>query len=243
MFIYGHHPVLEALNGTRPLEKVYFQQDIRGEFEREVRHLCRVREIPMQVVPREKLNRLVKGAHQGIIAAVPLIEYMKIDQVLPFILEKGEIPLFVLLEGVTDVRNLGAIARSALVSGAHALVLPKNNSALLNEDAMKASAGALDRLPICRENSIGTAIDFLKLNGVQIVAADLADDIEPIYKIDLTMPTAILLGSEGEGLPTNLLKKCDFVAKIPQTAEFDSFNVGVAAGICLYETMRQRAAM
>lgn len=241
MLIFGHHPVLEALYATdRPLEKVFFQQGLRGDFEKEVRRLCRERDVPLQVVPKEKLSRLVKGQHQGIVAAVPLIDFMKIEDVLPFIFEKGELPLLVMLDGVTDVRNVGAIARSALVAGAQALILPKNNSALLNEDAMKASAGALNLLPVCRENNLQTAIDLLQMSGVQVVATALGERSRPIFEADLTIPTALLLGSEGDGLPPVLLKKADFVAKIPQKAEFDSFNVSVAAGICLYEAMRQR---
>ena len=232
---------MEALQSGQPLEKVFFQQGLRGDLEKEVRHLCRVRDIPMQVVPREKLGRLVKGAHQGLVAAVPTIEYQKLSDVLKSVVEAGETPLFIVLEGVTDVRNVGAIARSALVAGAHAIVLPKNNSALLNEDAMKASAGALNHLPVCRENSVSHVIDFLKNNGVRVVATDLLDESEPIFSVDMTGPTAILLGSEGEGLATNLLKKSDHVCKIPQTVDFDSYNVSVAAGICLYEAIRQRS--
>ncbi len=241
MLIFGIHPVMEALHSGRPLEKVFFQQGLRGDLEKEVRHLCRERDVPMQIVPREKLTRLVKGQHQGMVAAVPLIEYQRIEDVLPAIFDSGEVPMLIVLEGVTDVRNVGAIARSALVAGAHAIILPKNNSALLNEDAMKASAGALNTLPVCRVNSISQLMDFLKTSGVQVVATDLMDESAPIFTVDMTGPTAILLGSEGEGLATNLLKKADHVSKIPQTVDFDSYNVSVAAGICLYEAVRQRA--
>ncbi len=243
MLIFGTHPVLEALRGGQPLEKVFLQIGLRGEVEKETRHLCRERGVPLQFVPREKLSRLVKGAHQGIVAAVPTVEFQKLEDVLPQIFEKGETPLLIVLEGVTDVRNVGAIARSALVAGAHAVVLPKNNSALLNEEAMKASAGALNHLPVCRENSLSAAIDFLKNSGVTVVATDLMEESQPIFAVDLTGPTAILLGSEGEGLATAILRKADHIAKIPQTVDFDSYNVSVAAGICLYEAIRQRASV
>ena len=140
-YIYGHHPVTEAIRAGKPVEKVFFQQGERGEMEKEIRHLTKEYGIPLQVVPREKLNKMVKGQHQGVVAYLSLVEYVSLEDVVPFVFEQGEVPLLVLLDGVTDVRNFGAIARSAECAGVHAVVVPQSGSALANEEAMKASAG------------------------------------------------------------------------------------------------------
>jgi 23S rRNA (guanosine2251-2'-O)-methyltransferase len=241
--IYGHHPVAEAIRAGKAVEKIYFQQGIRGEMEKEFRHLAKEHGIPLQVVPREKLNKMTKGAHQGVIAYLALVEFLSIEDVLPFVFEQGENPLFVLLDGITDVRNFGAICRSAECAGAHAVVVPQAGSAPANEEAMKASAGALARIRICRVRSLFSTVEYLQESGVQVVATALGERSRPLYEADLQGPTAILMGSEGEGVHPKLLRMADAVVKIPQATDFDSFNVSVATGIVLYEAMRQRASL
>jgi 23S rRNA (guanosine2251-2'-O)-methyltransferase len=238
--IYGHHPVVEAIRAGKPVEKVLFQQGVRGELEKEIRHLTKEFDIPMQVVPREKLNKLVKGAHQGVVAWLALIEYQNIEDVVPFIIESGEQPLLLLLDSITDVRNFGAICRSAEVMGVHAVVVPQSGAAPANEEAMKASAGAIAKIRLCRVRSLFSTVDYLKQSGFQIVATALSDKAKWVHEADFNMPTAILLGSEGEGLHPKLVKMSDVVTKIPQATDFDSLNVSVAAGIMLYEALRQR---
>ena len=239
-YIYGHHPVTEAIRAGKPVEKVFFQQGERGEVEKEIRHLTKEYGIPLQVVPREKLNKMVKGQHQGVVAYLSLVEYVSLEDVVPFVFEQGEVPLLVLLDGVTDVRNFGAIARSAECAGVHAVVVPQSGSALANEEAMKASAGALARVRLCRVRSLFSAVEWLQQSGIQVVATALGDRTVPVYQADFTLPTAILMGSEGEGVHPKLQKMSDAVVRIPQATDFDSFNVSVAAGIVLYEAMRQR---
>ena len=239
-YIYGHHPVTEAIRAGKPVEKVFFQQGERGEVEKEIRHLTKEYSIPLQVVPREKLNKMVKGQHQGVVAYLSLVEYVSLEDVVPFVFEQGEVPLLMLLDGVTDVRNFGAIARSAECAGAHAVVVPQSGSALANEEAMKASAGALARVRLCRVRSLFSAVEWLQQSGIQVVATALGDRTVPVYQADFTLPTAILMGSEGEGVHPKLQKMSDAVVRIPQATDFDSFNVSVAAGIVLYEAMRQR---
>ena len=238
--IYGHHPVAEAIRAGKPVEKVFFQQGIRGDMEKEFRHLAKEHNIPLQVVPREKLNKMTRSNHQGVAAYLSLVAFQSLEDVLPFLYEQGETPLLVLLDGVTDVRNFGAICRSAECTGAHAVVIAQSGAAPANEEAMKASAGALARIRLCRVRSLFSAVEWLQESGVQVVATALAERSVRLFDADLTLPTAILMGSEGEGVHPKLLKMADKVVKIPQATDFDSFNVSVAAGIVLYEASRQR---
>lgn len=238
--IYGHHPVVEAIKAGKPVEKVFFQQGLRGELEKEIRQLTKARDIPMQVVPKEKLNKLVRGNHQGVAAWLALVEYHDLESVLPAILAQGEVPLLLLLDGITDVRNFGAICRSAECAGVHAVVVPQSGAAPASEDAMKASAGALARIRLCRVRSMYSTVEWLQQSDVQVIATALAPQAIPVYEADLRQPTAILMGPEGEGLPQKLLRMSDQVAKIPQLTDFDSYNVSVATGIVLYEAIRQR---
>lgn len=238
--IYGHHPVVEAINAGKAVEKVLFQQGLRGDLEKEIRHLTKAHDIPLQVVPREKLNKLARGNHQGVAAWLALVEFQSLEDVLPFVFEKGETPLLLLLDGITDVRNFGAICRSAECLGVHAVVVPQSGAAPANEEAMKASAGALARVRVCRVRSLFSTVEWLQQSGVQVVATALADRSVPLYQVDFGLPTALLLGSEGEGVHSKLLRMSDVVTKIPQATDFDSFNVSVAAGIVLYEALRQR---
>lgn len=238
--IYGRHPVLDAIKGGTSIDKLLLQQGTRGEFEKEIRHLSKTFRIPLQVVPKERLGKLVRGNHQGIIGMLALIPYYRLEDVLPMIYEKSETPLIMLLDGVTDVRNFGAIARSAELCGAHALVIPRKGSAQINSEALKTSAGALSKLPVCREGSMVKAIEFLQLSGIQVLASHLKAT-KLIYDLDLKGPTALILGSEDKGVSPAIADQADELFLIPQKGTTDSFNVSVAGGIMLYEVVRQRS--
>jgi 23S rRNA (guanosine2251-2'-O)-methyltransferase len=239
--IYGRHPVLEAVTSGKPIHKVLFQEGLRGEFEKEVRHTCKQYNVPVQIVPKERLNKFVKGNHQGIVGFISLAEFSSIEHILPLIFEREQNPLLVILDGVTDVRNFGAIARSAEVCGAHAIIQAAKNSAHINEDALKTSAGALTKIPVCRESSLINTIEYLQNSGIQVVASDLTGR-KKIMEIDFVSPVAIVVGSEGEGVSHAILQRVNERFIIPQFGETDSFNVSVAAGIMLYEAVRQRLA-
>jgi 23S rRNA (guanosine2251-2'-O)-methyltransferase len=237
--LYGRHPVVDALENGRTIEKVLLSNAIHGEFEKRLRFLCKEANVPLQVVPKEKLNSITRKNHQGVLAFVSPIPYYTLEDIIPMIYDKGETPLIVLVDGVTDVRNIGAIARSAEASGAHALVLPKKGSAQINEEAMKSSAGALTMLPVCRVNSLMHAVEFLQLNGITVIAADLKGD-KMLYDLDLTGPTAIVMGDEAKGVNRMLLELVDEHFLIPMRGKTDSYNVSVATGIILYEVMKQQ---
>lgn len=240
ILIYGRHPVADAIKAGKEFEKVYMQQGLRGEAEVEIRKLCREHQIPLSIVPREKLSKLSNnGNHQGILGSLAIVSYQKLEDIVPHIFEKGETPLLLLLDGVTDVRNFGAIARSAEVMGAHAIVVPQQGGALINAEAMKTSAGALSKIPVCREKNLSNVLDYLGQSGVAVVASDLQAKNQ-IFDIDFTRPTAILIGSEGEGVNKALLRRADDTFIIPQSGSTDSLNVSVATGVILYEVVRQR---
>lgn len=242
-FIYGRNPVLEALEEDKPVDKVLLQQGTRGELEIKLRHLCKQKEIPLQVVPKERLERLVRGNHQGVIALLTAVEYQKLEDLLPWWMDQGIDPLLVLLDGVTDVRNVGAIARSAEVLGAHAIILPAKGGAALNADAVKTSAGALLRIPVCRHSSLMQAITLLKESGVRVVCTALHAQSTPIHNADLLGPLAIIMGSEDTGVNQALIKAAHQVVHIPQLGKTESLNVSVATSIVLYESLRQRTKL
>lgn len=237
--IFGRHPVVEAIEGGQTIEKVLLQQGTRGELEKTLRHLCKEHGIPLQYVPKEKLGSIARGNHQGVVAMIAPLSYQDLDQILSKLVEEGKAALLLLLDGITDVRNFGAIARSAEICGAHALVVPMQGSAALNAEAIKASAGALTRIPVCRQSSLLTAVDLVKSYDIQVLASSL-ERSQPIYEADLKKPTAIILGSEGKGIQPPLMRAATQRVYIPQVGQTDSFNVSVAAGIMLYEAVRQR---
>jgi 23S rRNA (guanosine2251-2'-O)-methyltransferase len=237
--IYGRHPILEAIEVGKTIEKILFQQGLRGELEKEIRHLCRDHEIPLQVVPKEKMNRVVSGNHQGVIAYTSPMMYQKIEALLPEILKKKGNPLLLILDSITDVRNIGAIARSAEVLGADGIILGMHGTAPINADAIKASAGALTRIPVCRENSLANTVTYLQEMDLVVQVSDLKGD-KLVNQCNWREATAIILGAEGSGVHPSLLKAADQKFIIPQHGEINSLNVSVAAGIILYEVMRQR---
>lgn len=222
------------------MEKVILQQGVRGDFERSLRLLTKKMNIPLQVVPKERLNKWTRGNHQGVVGLLSPIRYYQLEDVLPGLYEQNQAPLLLLLDGVTDVRNLGAIARSAECLGAHALVVPRKGSALINAEALKTSAGALTKIPVCREQSLASAVKWLRLSGVRIFASDLKAK-KRLQDIDWTGPSAILIGSEGRGINPALSREADEQFVIPQIGTTDSLNVSVATGIMLYEVLRQRS--
>lgn len=237
--IFGRHPVLDALNAGQEIDRVILQQGTRGEFEKEIRHACRRSDVLLQVAPKERLDRLVRGNHQGVVAYAALIQYQPLDDVLASVFERGETPLLLMLDSITDVRNLGAIARSAECSGVHALILPAKGSAQINAEAIKTSAGALHNLPVCRVNSLVSTMQRLQDSGVKALAGDLQAE-HLLFETDLTGPLLLIAGSEGEGVSQALLSRINERFIIPQAGTTNSFNVSVATGIMLYEVMRQR---
>lgn len=237
--IYGRHPITDAIENGMSIDKIMMSQSVKGPFEKELRKTCKERNIPLYIVPKDRLNNITKKNHQGVLGLLSHVEYQLIEDIFPLIYERGETPLVVVLDSVTDVRNMGAIARSAEATGAHALIVPHKNTAQINAEALKTSAGALSKIPVCRTASLGNAIDYLLMNGVQVVAADLKGE-EMLYELDLTVPTAIVMGAEGEGIRPHIVRKATNLFRIPMNGTTDSFNVSVAAGIVLYETIRQR---
>lgn len=237
--IYGTRPVLEALQAQKDIDKIFVQKDARGEQIKELLHHARELQVPISFVPVEKLNRFTRQTHQGVVCLLSPINYSTLDTVLPGVFEKGETPLILILDRVSDVRNFGAICRSAECSGVHAVVVPSRGAAQINSDAVKASAGAVFNIPICREESLKKTILFLKSSGVQVIACTEKAG-QYIFETDLSLPTAIILGSEEDGISSELLLKSDFLAKIPMSGKTASLNVSVSAGIVLYEAQRQR---
>jgi|SRR5690606_6972322 len=237
--VFGIRAVIEAVKNGREIESVYIQRGLSGSLMQELKEVLKARQLTYQLVPVEKLNRLTPKNHQGAAAFISPIVYQKIEDVIPQIYERGETPLILILDRVTDVRNIGAIARSAVCAGVHALVVPSKGSAQINPDAVKTSAGALFALPVCREESLVKTARFLQESGLQVIACtEKTDDL--IYKPDFTVPSAIIMGSEEDGISTELIRMADHLAKIPMYGDIASLNVSVSAGIILYEAVRQR---
>lgn len=237
--IIGRHPIIDAIHNGNSFDKIILQKNIDRDFDNEIKELSKRFKIPLQIVPKEKLNRIYNGQHQGVIGFLSLVDYFELEDVLPMIYEQSETPLLLLLDGITDVRNFGSIARTAECSGVHAIILPLKGSAQINPEALKASAGALTKMTICRTPSIVKAINLLQLNGIQVYASSLGAE-KAIYDLDFNGPTALVIGSEGDGVSSAVLKKADQQFIIPQKGTSDSFNVSVATGIMLYEVGRQR---
>ena len=238
-FIFGLRPVIEAIESGKEIEKVFLQTNLTSAVAKDLQRLIRENNIQFQYVPLEKLRRITPKNHQGVVAYVSEIVYQKIEDILPFLFENGKIPLILVLDEITDVRNMGAIARAAECAGADAMVIPQKGSALINAEGMKASAGALNILPVCREKSLADTVHFLQTSGVQVLAC--TEKAETSYaNMDLTVPTAFIMGSEGKGISAELLRLCDKQMKIPLMGKIDSLNVSVAAGIVLFEALRQR---
>lgn len=238
-FIYGIRPVIEALKAGKEIDKLLIQAGLKGEGYRQLQLLIKELEIPSQYVPVDKLNRLTRQNHQGVVAFISEISYQKLDSVIPFIYEQGRIPLLLVLDRITDVRNFGAIARTAECAGTDALLIPARGSAMINSDAIKTSAGALYKLPVCRCPDMRESIIFLKNSGLRIMAA--TEKAGTSYtSADFTMPMTLIIGSEENGISDEYLKMADDIIAIPLQGEIASLNVSVATGIILFEILRQR---
>jgi len=237
--IIGRQPLVEALQSGKSIDKILLQKNTSGEAINAIRLLARENNIPIQLVPVEKLNGMTKANHQGIVAFVARVIYMDLQQVIDHVVSEGILPLFLMLDGVTDVRNIGAIARSAVCCGAQAIIIPDKGVGALNEEAMKSSAGALEMIHICRVNSLLKAVDTLHLNGIKVFTSEMRAT-ENVFELPFTDPCCIIMGDEGKGVQPYLAKAADHFFKIPMAGTFDSFNVSVASGIILYEAMKQR---
>lgn len=238
-YIFGLRPVIEAIESGKEIEKIFLQTNLTSAVAKDLQRLLREHNILFQYVPIEKLNRITRKNHQGVIAYLSEITYQKIEDILPFLFEQGKIALLLLLDEITDVRNMGAVVRTAECAGADAVIIPQKGSALINAEGMKASAGALNIVPVCREKSLADTIRFLQTSGVQVLACNEKTET-PYTDIDLTVPTAFIMGSEGRGISGELLSLCDKQVKIPLMGKIDSLNVSVSAGVVLFEAVRQR---
>ena len=236
--IFGIRPVVEAIEAGREIEKLYIRKGAEGQLMTELRDLCLRHRVRVQEVPVEKLNRLVRGNHQGVVAQTAAIAYVELADILERVPE-DETPLVVVFDGVTDVRNFGAIARSAECAGAHGLIAPLKNSAPVNAEAIRASAGALTTIPVCRVGSIRNTLKTLQAEGFQVVAAT-EKSRKLLYDADLRRPTALVMGAEETGISKEVLKLCDERLAIPLIGRIESLNVSAAAAVMLFEVVRQR---
>ena len=237
--IIGRQPLIESLQSGKNIDKILFQKNITGDAVGIVRKLAREKNIPIQYVPAEKLNAITRSNHQGMIAFKALVDYMNLQQVIDHVVGSGQIPLFVILDGITDVRNIGGIARTAVCCGAQAIIIPDKGVGALNEEALKSSAGALEKINVCRVNSLMKAVDDLHLNGISVFSSDMKAG-QKLRELDFKVPSAIIMGSEERGVFPGLIKISDDTFSIPMAGDFESLNVSVAAGIILYEAMSQR---
>ena len=237
--VFGVHPVQELLRSGKEIEKVFLQAGVRSPEHSDIASRCRSMQVPVQYVPLEKMNRLTRKNHQGVVALVCPIEYQPLEKVIPLLYEQGRDPFVLLLDRVTDVRNFGAIARTAYAAGADAIVVPAKGSSLINGDAMKASAGALSHINICRVENLKDAIDFLKDCGLRVVGFT-EKARQSLWDADLTGPLCVMMGSEEDGISEGCMKRLDQHLRIPMPGDIDSLNVSVATGIVCFEVVRQR---
>jgi 23S rRNA (guanosine2251-2'-O)-methyltransferase len=238
--IAGRNPVLELLQSDKEVEKVLLSKSASGDVVKQILQLCRDREVYYQFVPEVKIQSLSKANHQGVLAFTSLIPYYNVQEIIDFIFSKGEEPLLLILENVTDIRNLGALARTALGLGVNAIVFPKKESAAVNDVAVKISAGALLKIPLCRVENLSAAIKDIKNNGIKVIGLDGTAE-KFIYEAETKMPLALIAGSEDEGMSNTLIRLVDELVKLPMSADLESYNVSVAAAMALYEISRQRS--
>ncbi len=238
-FIYGRQPVIEALTQNLQIEKIFLLAGGDREFEKEIRNAIKSKNIDLSYVPREKLNRLTNSNHQGVLAVVNEFVYITIDEILQKVKIKNEVPFLFILDQMTDVRNFGAIARSALLGGCQGIIIPSANSVSVTSDAMKASAGALAQIPVCKMQNLSDAADHLAQQEIMIYASSM-DGSKMLHEIALHEPCCVVMGSEKLGVSKAILSRSDVTFKIPQNGLIDSYNVSVAAGIVVYQTILKR---
>jgi 23S rRNA (guanosine2251-2'-O)-methyltransferase len=238
--IYGIHAVMQAIEAGKTMDKIFIQNGLKGDLVFELKNLIHERKLFINFVPREKIDRLTNGNHQGVAAFITEIEYDNIEELIPQIFERSEVPLLLVLEGITDVRNFGAIARSAYCAGVHAIIIPANGAAPINEDAIKTSAGALHHIAVSKVNNLKTTLNYLKECGISLLACTEKSK-ETVYDVDFNQPVAIVMGSEDKGISPGVLSLMDSKASIPIQGSIGSLNVSVAAGVVIFEALRQRA--
>ena len=240
-YIFGMRAVIEALNGGREIDRILVKKDLTGELAGELFEAIRSRSVYSQRVPIEKLNRITRKNHQGVIAILSPVSYANLDNLVPEIFESGRVPFIVVLDGITDVRNFGAIARTCECAGVDAIVIPERNSVSINADAVKTSAGALLHIPVARVKNLTSALRMLKASGLTVVGVT-EKAVDDYTKVDLSVPTALVMGAEDTGIASDNIRECDALAAIPMFGKINSLNVSVAAGIVVYEVVRQRSA-
>lgn len=238
-FIFGIRAVAEAVRANKSIDKVLLKNNLQGENISELMTLLKKNGIYFQYVPVEKINKISNGNHQGVLALVSPVEYYNLEDVVTNAFESGKTPLILILENITDVRNFGAIARTAECAGVNAIVIPAKGSVRITPDAIKTSAGALNTIPVCKENHLVDAVMLLQQMGLKVFACSEKAD-KTIYEEDFSMPAAVIVGSEDKGISVSLIKKSDKFVKIPMLGKISSLNVSVAAGIITYEVIRQR---
>ena len=237
--VVGRDAIIKALKEGQQLDRIYMQATVHGEVIDEIKELAAQYLVPINKVPVEKLNNLNVSNHEGCVALISKIQFQNLQQVISFVVENGEVPLFLILDGITDIRNIGAIARSAHALGVQAIIIPEKGIGALNEDAILTSAGALEKIAVCRVQSLMKAVDDLHLNGIKVFASEMTAS-KKSYECNFAEPCAIVIGGEEHGIDPTLIKICDEQFQIPMPGEFESLNVSVATGIILYEAMKQR---
>ncbi|NDW11364.1 23S rRNA (guanosine(2251)-2'-O)-methyltransferase RlmB [Bacteroides sp. 214] len=237
--IFGVRAVIEAIQAGKEIDKILVKKDIQSDLSKELFEALKGTLIPVQRVPLEKLNRITRKNHQGVVAFISTVTYQKVEDLVPFFFEEGKNPLFVMLDGLTDVRNFGAIARTCECAGVDAVIIPAKGSVTVNADAIKTSAGALHTLPVCKERGLAECLKYLKNSGFKIIAATEKGDYE-YTKGDYTGPVCLIMGAEDRGVSYENLALCDEWVKIPIMGTIESLNVSVAAGIIIYEALKQR---
>ncbi|MEM5565314.1 23S rRNA (guanosine(2251)-2'-O)-methyltransferase RlmB [Psychroserpens sp. AS72] len=237
--IFGIRAVIEAIKSGENIDKIFLQKGLRGELFTELEQLLKKERLNSSYVPVEKLNRLTKGNHQGAIAQIAPITFHNIEDLVTGVLESGKMPLFLLLDQLSDVRNFGAIVRTAECTGVSGIIIQKKGGAPVNGDAIKTSAGAIFKIPICKVDHIKDAVFHMQASGIKVIAATEKTD-NTVYDVSFKEPCAIIMGSEGKGINPSVLKVSDERAKLPILGEIESLNVSVACGAFLYEAVRQR---
>ncbi|WP_461533019.1 23S rRNA (guanosine(2251)-2'-O)-methyltransferase RlmB [Sinomicrobium sp.] len=237
--IFGIRAVIEAVNAGKSIDKVFLQKGLRGPLFTELETLLRREQINMSFVPVEKLNRFGNKNHQGVVAHISPVEFYELENLVLQTIESGDTPLFLLLDQVSDVRNFGAIIRTAECTGVHGIIVPNKGGAPVTADTVKTSAGAVFNVPLCKVSHIKDAVYYLQASGIQVIAATEKTETS-VYDTPLSQPTAIVMGAEDKGISPSILKVVDHKAKLPMYGNIGSLNVSVACGVFLYETVRQR---
>lgn len=238
-YIFGIRAVIEAIEAGKSIDKVLVRKDLAGDLAKELLAKTREYDVLVQRVPQERLNRITSKNHQGAVAFISPVEYHKLDNLVPFLYEEGRVPFLLLLDGLTDTRNFGAIGRTADCSGVDGIIIPERNSVSVTPDAVKTSAGGLFYVPVCRVRDLVSAVRLLKDSGIKVVAAT-EKAAQDYTDVDMTVPVAIVMGSEDTGISEDVLRLCDELVAIPMLGNIGSLNVSVAAGVMMYETVRQR---